>query len=354
MADSKKAIASLSLDLDNLWSYLKTHGDPSWQAYPSYLGLVVPRLLDFFSERDQLLTFFVVGQDASMPRHRELLQQIVAAGHEIGNHSFSHEPWFHLYSRERVVEEIAATEEAIEDATGVRPEGFRGPGYSLSTATLEVLEQRGYRYDCSTLPTFLGPLSRWYYFRTSKLDQKQKEERARLFGGLREGLRPLGVYRWMATSDDPSGLGLIEIPVTTAPVVRTPIHCSYLLYLSRYSQPLARLYLRTAIRMCRASGLEPSLLLHPLDFLGGEDVSSLAFFPAMELSTAAKLRRMSEYLDVLASSFEVVTMSRHAELASHRNLPRRRADFQTSAIPESDVIEHGQSKAAARPGGKGA
>ena len=43
---------SLSLDLDNLWSYMKTHGDPRWQAFPSYLDTVVPRflgLLDRFS-----------------------------------------------------------------------------------------------------------------------------------------------------------------------------------------------------------------------------------------------------------------------------------------------------------------
>ena len=37
--------ASLSLDLDNLWSYLKVHGDPSWEGFPSYLDLVVPRVL---------------------------------------------------------------------------------------------------------------------------------------------------------------------------------------------------------------------------------------------------------------------------------------------------------------------
>ena len=40
---SSKTIASLSLDLDNKWSYLKTHGDPGWESFPSYLGILVPR-----------------------------------------------------------------------------------------------------------------------------------------------------------------------------------------------------------------------------------------------------------------------------------------------------------------------
>ena len=47
-----KPIASLSLDLDNKWSYLKTHGDEGWDQYPSYLDVVVPRFLDILDEFD--------------------------------------------------------------------------------------------------------------------------------------------------------------------------------------------------------------------------------------------------------------------------------------------------------------
>ncbi|MEW5916878.1 MAG: polysaccharide deacetylase, partial [Gemmatimonadota bacterium] len=32
-----RPLASISFDADNLWSYMKTHGDATWQAYPSYL-----------------------------------------------------------------------------------------------------------------------------------------------------------------------------------------------------------------------------------------------------------------------------------------------------------------------------
>jgi len=42
----------LSLDLDNKWSYLRTHGVDSWQTYPSYLDTVAPRIVDFCAQRD--------------------------------------------------------------------------------------------------------------------------------------------------------------------------------------------------------------------------------------------------------------------------------------------------------------
>ena len=58
--------ASLSLDLDNQWTYMRTHGDAGWESYPSYLDLVVPRVLRALAERDLKITFFIVGRDAAI------------------------------------------------------------------------------------------------------------------------------------------------------------------------------------------------------------------------------------------------------------------------------------------------
>src|SRR5215468_7738903 len=100
-------IASLSLDLDNLWSYLKTHGDPGWESFPSYLELLVPRVLNFLKTRGLTITVFLVGQDAALEKNRELLTAVAEAGHEIGNHSFHHEPWLHLYTTQQLEDELA-------------------------------------------------------------------------------------------------------------------------------------------------------------------------------------------------------------------------------------------------------
>jgi hypothetical protein len=264
-----------------------------------------------------------VGLDAAQEQNREVLHSIADQGHEIGNHSFHHEPWLHLYSNSQLEGEIANAEESIEQATGARPRGFRGPGFSLSEPLINVLTRRGYLYDASTFPTYLGPLARAYYFMTARLpDGEEKRQRSKLFGTFADGLRPNKSYRW-----ESSEASLIEIPVTTMPVFKVPIHVSYLLYASGFSSSLALMYFRAAMRLCKITGTQPSLLLHPLDFLGREDAPELAFFPAMNLETAIKVPFVAKILDEYAAAFEVVTMSQHAKHVESTNVPCVRPKF---------------------------
>jgi peptidoglycan-N-acetylglucosamine deacetylase len=309
-------IASLSLDLDNQWSYMKIHGDPGWESHPSYLDVIVPRALDLLQELDLTITFFIVGQDADLEKNREALQAIAAAGHEIGNHSFHHESWLHLYSEAEIEQEVIAAETAIKRATGQHPIGFRGPGYSFSPAVLRVLARRGYLYDASTFPSILGPLARAYYFMTSKLTPAEKEKRKALFGGFKEGFQSLKPYRWRMGNDR-----LIEIPVSTMPLFKVPIHFSYVLYLSVFSQSLALLYFQLALWLCRLTRTQPSLLLHPLDFLGCEDVPELAFFPAMNLPSYKKVALLKKALQRLSGQFTVLTVKQHVQKVAVGRLP---------------------------------
>lgn len=305
---SNRPCASLSLDLDNQWSYMKTHGDPAWRGFPSYLDVAVPRILAFLQARSLKISFFIVGQDAALERNRAPLRALAEAGHEIANHSFNHEPWLHLYSEEQLDAELARAEQHIEAATGVHPIGFRGPGFSLSNTTLRVLAKRGYLYDATVFPNLLNPLARAYFFATSNLSKEEKEQRKALFGTWSDALKPLKPYRWQL-----DGRQLLEIPVTTMPLFKVPIHLSYILYLSKFSRPLARLYFRFALAMCGLTRTQPSILLHPLDFLGREDVKELAFFPGMDLPRDAKVALVGEALDLMAEKFELLTMRGHAE-----------------------------------------
>ena len=306
-----RRVASLSLDLDNKWSYLKTHGDPGWDAFPSYLDVVVPRILAFLAARRLTITFFIVGQDAALEKNHAALASISAAGHEIGNHSFRHEPWLHLYTATELELELRRAEDAIESATGVRPRGFRGPGFSLSEGTLETLQRRGYEYDATVFPNLLNPLARAYFFSTSKLTAEEKQQRSALFGTWKDAFRPVKPFQWKL-----SGGRLLEIPVTTLPGLKVPMHLSYLIYLAKFSRLAARTYLRFALGTCRATGTQPSLLLHPLDFMGREDCPALAFFPGMDIARGEKLEIVAELFDILAASRELVTMGEHARRAS--------------------------------------
>jgi len=312
-----KPMASLSLDLDNKWSYLKTHGDSGWESFPSYLDLVVPRILEFLKERDIKITFFVVGQDAALEKNHLALRSLTEAGHEIGNHSFNHEPWLHLYSEDDLDAELAKAEEHLQKATGRRPMGFRGPGFSISAATLRVLSKRGYEYDATAFPNLLNPLARAYFFLTSNLSKEERERRKALFGTVWDALRPVTPYGWRMGERT-----LTEIPVTTMPLFRLPIHFSYVLYLGKYSKILARLYFRIALGLCRLTGTAPSLLLHPLDFMGREDDADLRFFPAMDVPVQEKLALLSELVEKLQRHFKVVPMGVHAAvIAQSRSMP---------------------------------
>jgi peptidoglycan-N-acetylglucosamine deacetylase len=313
MQSHTKPIASLSLDLDDKWTYMKTHGDPNWSTYPSYLNIVVPRVLNILRRRGLSITFFVVGQDAAFSRNHDVLRSIPEAGHEVANHSFHHEPWLHLYSKQQLETELASAESAIKEATGCRPLGFRGPGFSVSETVIDTLIERGYRYDCSTLPTFLGPLGRMYYFYTAKLSKEEKKKRSKLFGTFADGFRPLKPYEWKRPTGD-----LLEIPVTTIPILRSPFHLSYLIHLATYSPQLAKLYLRIALALCRARGVNPSFLLHPLDFLAAADAPELAFFPGMRLTLEAKLAVAEYAFEQLQAAFDVLPMSQAASVEAKR------------------------------------
>jgi len=316
--ETKTRIASLSFDLDDKWAYLKTNGDPAWKSYPSYLELLVPRVLKVLLSHELRATFFIVGQDAAIDRNGALLRAIADAGHEIGNHSFLHDPWLHLYSQNDLTTEIQKAEDHIAQATGQRPVGFRGPGYSLSQATLRELIRRGYLYDATTFPTFLMPLVRRFYFSASNFSSEEKCRRKQLGGKMREGLRPNKPYFWNV-----EGQRLLEIPVTTLPGIKLPMHMSYLITLYQVSRKMALGYLDMGLWLCRLTGVEPSMVLHPTDFLGREDKQGLSIIPGMGLPLESKLEFASEVLDRLKAAFSVVTLRKHAiEAGAHACVAR--------------------------------
>ncbi len=307
---TSRRIASLSLDLDNQWSYMKTHGDPGWKSFPSYLDWSVPRILDYLKARNLKITFFIVGQDAVLDCNADAMKAIGQGNHEIGNHSFNHEPWLHTYTEDQMEKELETAEKAIVGATGHMPQGFRGPGFSLSEITLRTLSRRGYKYDATVFPNLLNPLARAYFFATSSLTAEEKEQRKELFGTWRDALRPVKPFQWVF--DDQA---LMELPVTTMPVFKTPIHMSYILFASRYSRTLAMMYFRFGLLMCRLTGTGPSLLLHPLDFIGCDDVGELAFFPGMDMLAADKISIVTEVLDILEEYYDLVTVGEHIDAA---------------------------------------
>jgi peptidoglycan/xylan/chitin deacetylase (PgdA/CDA1 family) len=83
-----------------------------------------PQLLEVLASYDVRATFFMLGSHAQA--EPELVRRIVAAGHLIGNHSWSH-PNLALATHQRIREELARTQETLEQIAGVPIRYFRPP-----------------------------------------------------------------------------------------------------------------------------------------------------------------------------------------------------------------------------------
>jgi len=307
----EKPLASISLDLDNLWAYLKVKEDSRWMQLPSYFEFFIPYVLDILDETNLKITFFIVGQDADQSENKDLLKEIVNRGHEVANHSYYHEPWLCQYSQEKLEHEILIAEEKIYEATGQHPIGFRGPGFAWSPQLLQLLSERNYLYDSTTFPTFLGPLARAYYQWKTKLSKDSQESRSKLYGSFADGFRSLQPYLWNLDKENQ----LLEIPVTTIPIIRFPFHMTYLMYLWSVSPALMRMYFQTALQACRITQTGPNFLLHPTDFLGIDRVPEMDFFPGMDVQTCEKKEVFLEVISKIKSNFYCVNMSERARKA---------------------------------------
>jgi peptidoglycan/xylan/chitin deacetylase (PgdA/CDA1 family) len=83
-----------------------------------------PELLELLDRLGVHATFFQCG--ANVRRLPGIARQVIAAGHEIGNHSDTH-PYFCLCSPQTMLQQLTRAQAAIEDATGCCPRFFRAP-----------------------------------------------------------------------------------------------------------------------------------------------------------------------------------------------------------------------------------
>ena len=106
---------------------------------------ITQSVLKNLRERDLRATFFVIGN--KVERHPELLQQAVAEGHEIANHTFTH-PKLSSLSTGRVETELKRCQEAVAKAIGYEPVWFRPPygAFRKNQGSLAVREGLGVMY----------------------------------------------------------------------------------------------------------------------------------------------------------------------------------------------------------------
>lgn len=106
------------------------------------------RLLSMLAEHDARATFFVVGPHAR--RYPDMLRQAAEAGHEIGNHTWSHRS-LTTVAPDRARQELAQTDDAVSAATGSAPTLTRPPYGATSAAVNRLVHTPVVLWDVDTL-----------------------------------------------------------------------------------------------------------------------------------------------------------------------------------------------------------
>jgi polysaccharide deacetylase family protein (PEP-CTERM system associated) len=109
-------------------------------------------LLDELERANVRCTFFVLGWIAE--RYPELVRRVADAGHEIASHGYAHGLVYEQTPQE-FCDDLRRANDAIEGAVGVRPVGYRAPGFSIREDcdwALDVLASEGFEYDSSIFP----------------------------------------------------------------------------------------------------------------------------------------------------------------------------------------------------------
>ncbi|WP_420409139.1 polysaccharide deacetylase family protein [Hoeflea sp.] len=143
-----KSAASLTFDFDaeTVWvgfdaENAKRPGVLSIGHYGARVG--APLILDALKRQDINATFFVVGQNAE--RYPHLVERMIAEGHEVAVHGYTHTPPQQL-SRQQEDDELGKTIELLQ-GLGAKVSGYRSPSWDVSPHTLELLRNHGIKYS---------------------------------------------------------------------------------------------------------------------------------------------------------------------------------------------------------------
>lgn len=161
-------IVCLTFDFDAMSGFIARGMTTPTPISRGEFGLVgVRRVLDLLRRHSLRATFFVPGVVIDM--YPAVCERIVADGHEIGHHGYTHVPPASL-SREREEEGLIKGNAAIRRICGQAPRGYRSPSWDLSAHTVDLLLAHGFLYESSMMGDDYSP----YYARRGdviKLDE---------------------------------------------------------------------------------------------------------------------------------------------------------------------------------------
>ncbi len=143
--------AAININFDSLseaYGFPRKYNDPSFTR-------IANRFLEIADKFGFNYSIYVIGKDLEKESNRAEVKRWFDAGHEIGNHSWSHPLNLGSLPRATILDEVRRSHVAIEETIGEPPRGFIAPGWSTSRALKDVLLALDYEYDTSDFPSFL-------------------------------------------------------------------------------------------------------------------------------------------------------------------------------------------------------
>lgn len=128
-------------------------------------GSLTPKLLDLLAQRRVKCTFYVIGRNVEA--YPDIARRIVAEGHEIANHTWTH-PQLSRLPAARVADELRRTHETVLEITGVRMTNLRPPYGAFNDSVRRVAFDR-HGYD--TIMWSVDPLD-WKYRNAGRITRE--------------------------------------------------------------------------------------------------------------------------------------------------------------------------------------
>lgn len=304
MFPARPKLACINIDMDSLVHYAGIHGLPD-SALPEGAKSLVDRLA--FDRFHALLadagvkgTWFVIGDDLG-ERGSAVLRKAVAEGHEPGNHTQRHTYSLSALPAEAIARDLSEGADTIERACGVRPRGFRAPGYTFTPAMYAALEAQGYAYGSSTFPAAPYYLAKAAVLGSQRLRGRVSASRLDVPQVLTAPRTP-----YLPDPENPyrRGRGRVpEMPITVEPLTAFPWIGTFL---ATMPEPAERLLWKSVSRLPFLN-----LELHGADLIDGSDGTGEALLAVqrdLNVPATRKIRRLSAIAKRMAGEFEVVTL----------------------------------------------
>ena len=297
---------AISVDMDPVDHYLTARGYKPLDGTDinAIYTDALPRFLELFDEYHVKATFFIVAKDAENPSNRDILDQVVRRGHEIGNHTHHHFQHFAKLSAEEKRREIVGADPVLREVTKGRILGFRAPGWVITSEVLDILEGLGYTYDSSIFPSALISIIAFVNWSLNK----GRLERT-LGSSLNVGLAPKVPYRPSRYKVWRKGdARLVEIPPTVLPILQFPFLGTVLYMLGKTIFRLSAAYLARFDRplVYELHGIEL------VDYHKSVRDDRLAVKPGLDMPLVEKEKLYRLMLSTFQSRYEFVTMSQLA------------------------------------------